>query len=128
MLAAAMTIATIPKSIMFVQFDDGGKTLAIGTTTGRFELRSVPEGKLLHSMRLSESGRVLAGAFSPDGKRIAVGGASDGVEVFDVASGQVALSRRKLECRSIVNAIQFSPDGVTRRPWRPIAFKSRVLL
>jgi serine/threonine protein kinase/WD40 repeat protein len=83
---------------------DGG-WLAVGLSSGKVEIRSVPSGELLH--RLDHSGEVTALAFSTDGKHLAVG--SDVVRVWDCK--QHAFAPNAWRHPRPVYALVFSPGG-----------------
>ncbi|KXZ53635.1 hypothetical protein GPECTOR_6g552 [Gonium pectorale] len=60
-------------------------------------------------------GEVRGIAFSPDGSRMAAGGGMGIVQVFDVATGQVAMTLQGLggfAQRGGVNCVRFSPCGI----------------
>jgi WD40 repeat protein len=79
--------------------DGTGPTLAVW---------SVADGKLAAQIDLA--GRPpLCAAPTPDGKRVAVGGADDAIRVYDVATG--ALRRTFTGHRGAVLCLAVSPDG-----------------
>ena len=82
--------------IQRADFSPDGKLLVIATPTSDFPSRTmgfwdVETGQLLHSLNVSFGTRLGGGrgpiAFSPDSKRIAMGGQSGGVKIIDVTTG-----------------------------------------
>ncbi|MFN7995572.1 MAG: c-type cytochrome domain-containing protein [Bryobacteraceae bacterium] len=80
--------------IQSLQFSRDGKTLvAAGGTQARFgevQLWDVESRKLRHSVTLT-SDTLFGASFSPDGKRVAVGGADNTVRVIDAQAGKELL-------------------------------------
>src|SRR5581483_4201667 len=80
--------------IQSLQFSRDGKTLvAAGGTQARFgevQLWDVASRRLRHSVTLTTD-TVFGASFSPDGKRVAVGGADNTVRVIDAEAGKELL-------------------------------------
>ncbi|MGE3832339.1 MAG: caspase family protein, partial [Parvibaculaceae bacterium] len=99
-----------------------GKLLATGSFDKTVRLWSLPEGRLLRTIRVpigdGEDGKLYAIALSPNGRLLAAGGwdayfnangQNDYIYLFDTVSG--ALLRRLGPQRDVVNDLEFSPDG-----------------
>jgi RNA polymerase sigma factor (sigma-70 family) len=96
-----------------VALSPDGKTLAAGCqdAAGSFSVRlwDIATGKHLRQLQ-GHRGEVKRAAFSPDGKRLATGGADGALRVWDVATGEQAL---QLDGKRAVLALAFSGDGKT---------------
>lgn len=86
-----------PDAALVCQFGSGGHAV----------LRSLPTGKVRH--RLPHSGTLFAGAFSPDGQRVATGSDDHTVIVWRTADGQPA--GPALVHPQEVKDLRFSADG-----------------
>ncbi len=76
---------------------------------GEVSIWNVQDGKELHRWT-HPFPKAMSAAFSPDGKRIAIGGARGGMVLRDVESGKEV---RRLSPHGGVHQIAFSPDGKT---------------
>lgn len=91
-----------------------GKTVAVPTNTSKVLLIDLATGKVLEIFK-TEQESALTVAYSPDGKRLAVGGGSGRrdwkgtIEVWDVGAG-LCHKRFKAHAQSVLN-MAFSPDG-----------------
>ena len=113
-------------------FSPDGKTLAVGGQnnantpsgprySGVLELWNVTSGKLIASLPTAANVSVDSVAFSPDGKTLAVGGASYNttalnlgvLELWNVATAKVITSQVQAASGSIYTSVAFSPDGAT---------------
>jgi WD40 repeat protein len=90
-----------------VQFSPDGRDIAAGDDTGATHIWRIDA---LSSVRVlkgdPKSGASLA--YSRDGKLLAVGGVSGGVDLWDAASGK---RRASMQGRTPVPFLAFSPDG-----------------
>jgi WD40 repeat protein len=84
-----------------------GSVLASGGADRKVILWAMPDNRALHTIDAGSPVRALA--MSPDGKTLAVGGDSDSVQLFEMASGKptVKLAGHK----DWVLCLAFSPDG-----------------
>lgn len=77
-----------------LSFSPDGKTLAVAGGTpalfGELQLWKVDDGTILHSISISHD-TLFGVSFSSDGKRVAFGGADNGLRAVDVESGQVLM-------------------------------------
>lgn len=92
---------------------------------GKFHIRDLSSGKIVKTLTPTQNGIsqepfpdwATAGAFSADGKRLAVGDACGSVFVFSTATGKVlrSFSLYESEEKAVegVNAVAFSPYGKT---------------
>src|SRR5262249_31272219 len=96
-------------------FSPDGRYLAVGTRKGWVEILLVPTGNVVRHFYSAPGWLALAGAFSPDGKKLATifkgpGGderdASGYVKVWDFRSGT-----EELMLHRTANSAAFSPDG-----------------
>ncbi len=100
-----------------------GKILVTGSEDKTVRVWSLPDGRLLRTLRMpvapGDVGKVFAVALSPDGRLVAVGGWDDAdlstsldyfVYIFDRSSGQ--LLRRLGPNPQVIDELTFSPDGV----------------
>ncbi len=79
------------------------------TEKGEVSIWNWREGKEVH--RLTHPFRLaVSAAFSPDGRRVAIGGGRWGLVLWDVETGKEV---RRLSPQGGVSAIAFSPDGKT---------------
>ena len=82
---------------------------AMVLTVDRFSLVDLDNGRVI---RDGEALNPWSGAFSPDGRRFAVGGGSGEVRVLDVESGEwVGPARAGHD--GLVFSVDYAPDGVT---------------
>ena len=83
-------IAHQPQRIQAIQFSNDGKTLLVaGGTPGEYGEIALVQIDTGTRQVLDTFGDIaLAAAFSPDGKRIIVGGADGGVRMYDAANGK----------------------------------------
>ncbi len=98
-----------------------GKVLVTGSEDKTVRVWSLPDGRLLRTLRLptapGDVGKVFAVALSPDGKLVAAGGWDDVdpealdyyVYIFDRITGH--LLGRLGPHRQVINELTFSPDG-----------------
>lgn len=107
--------------IMRIGLSADGALLATGSYDKTVRLWTLPEGRLIRTLRLpidaGNGGKVYAVAMSPDGKAVAVGGWDATADVtrkvyvylFDSVTG--ALARRLGPLPGTVHHLRFSPDG-----------------
>jgi WD40 repeat protein len=91
----------------FVAFSPDGKLLAGGSET-LVTVWEVKSGKVLHTLK-GPDGSFFAGAFSSDGKMLAVAGEDKTVHLWDVALGKKL--RDFAGHKGSVNAVAFVADG-----------------
>ncbi|MFO0994152.1 MAG: caspase family protein [Hyphomicrobiales bacterium] len=104
--------------VMRVDLSADGKLMVTGSSDKTIRLWSLPDGKLLRTLRVPISpdngGKVNAVAISPDGSLIAAGGwdaypTANYVHIFDSATGQ--LIRRLGPLGPSIGELAFSADG-----------------
>lgn len=104
--------------IMRVDLSADGKLMVTGSSDKTVRLWSLPDGKLLRTLRVPISpdngGKVNAVAISPDGRLIAAGGwdahpTANFVHIFDSATGK--LVRRLGPFAPSIGELAFSADG-----------------
>ncbi len=106
---ALRTITGYSGAVTAIALSPDGKTLVTGSLEKVVKLRAFPGGQLLWARRLDY--RVLAIAFSPDGRHFATAGSDGSLRLWDLASEQ---ERRILGQHSQqACAVAFSPDGKT---------------
>jgi WD40 repeat protein/serine/threonine protein kinase len=92
-----------------VAFHPDGKTLAVGGQWDEsIEIWDTVSGKMLRTLK-GHANSVYSLAFSPDGTRLASGGADMAVKLWDPVSGHEVLTLKGHT--SIVYSVVFSPDG-----------------
>jgi WD40 repeat protein len=105
-----LVVQTGQPRINHVAFSPDGKLLATGGRDNTIKLWEVKTGRVLRSSRTTSDGAAHI-TFSPDGKLLASIGSFDSdfaVTLWNVMTGD---KLRKLEGRSMVRAVAFSPDG-----------------
>jgi WD40 repeat protein len=90
---------------------DGPFAVVLDVTTGKVICRFVGHEPVPNDRGANNGAHVECVAFSPDGRRVASGGAEGLAFVWDAATGK--LLRRLQGHENPVNAIAFSPDGRT---------------
>jgi WD40 repeat protein len=100
---------------------DAANRFAVTTSDDKtVRVWSLPEGRLMRVLRVpidqGNIGKAYAGAISPDGTTVAVGGwtgaaGHNNIFLFDRASGE--LKRRVRDIPNVINHLEYSPD--TRR-------------
>jgi WD40 repeat protein len=108
--------ATLPDEgsvVAPVVFSPDGRDLAMADDLVGVMLKSVPGGRTVLRLPLSDTASALA--FSPDGTLLAIGVDGPGdevyVEVRDTATGRRVLRFRDPRANLSVDAVAFSPDG-----------------
>ncbi len=115
-----------------VAFSPDGNTLAIGGTNytetptgptykGVLELWNVSTGKRIASLPTAANGIVKSVAFSPNGRRLAIGGAnsipglvpSPVLEMWNVSTATLITSQTRSDPGGGYTSVVFSPDGAT---------------
>jgi WD40 repeat protein len=115
-LEAGMHTAMIPS----ISVDGAGRLLLTVSLDKTARLWSLPDGQLLRVLRPpigpGNEGKLYAGALSPDGRMIAVGGwygwdreAAGSAFLFDTDGGRLA--RRLRDLSDVITCFSFSPDG-----------------
>lgn len=100
--------------------DAAGRWLLTASEDKTARLWELQTGRLLHTYRppigVGDEGKLYAGALSPDGRWVAVGGLTGyewdkavTVYLFDRASGR--LQQRLSGLPNLINHLAFSPDG-----------------
>lgn len=142
------TLPNVKNSESLVAFDTNGsfisrgnedqKTFAVSPdrklafgNAGEFQVRELSSGKIIQTLTATQDGIssgpfpdwASAAAFSPDGKRLAVGDNCNALFLFSVATGKVihefippAVTSEASpddDTTEVINAIAFSPDGKT---------------
>ena len=104
--------------IQRIGVDRACRLLATGSPDKTVRLWSLPEGRLLRTLRWpigpGDLGQVYAVAVSPDGKLVAAGGwgerpPGESVYLFETASG--AMKARVGDFEELIAHLAFSPDG-----------------
>ena len=93
---------------VLVVFAPNGKWIAEADSSGKFGLREVATGLLLHTFGYVTA-RTTAVGFSPDGRLLASAGYDSTLRVWDIATGQQV--REFLGHTSSIRSLAFSPDG-----------------
>ncbi len=83
-----------------------GEPLLLATISGTQVRLWRTDGSLFNQFNLPE--RILSGAFAPDGKTLALGGADTGLYLLDLKSQ--ATTKLSAHTSSVMN-VQYSPDG-----------------
>ena len=108
-------------AIQRIGVDRECRLLATGSDDKTVRLWSLPEGRLLRTLRRpigpGNDGKVYAVAVSPDGRLVAAGGwdarwtsqQRHSVYLFDAATG--ALKARVGDFEDVIHHLAFSPDG-----------------
>ena len=109
-------------SIRRLDVSADGKTLVTGSEDKTARVWSLPDGRLLRTLRMpvapGDVGKIFAVALSPDGGLVAVGGWDDAdlstsldyyVHIYDRETGR--LQGRLGPHPQVVNELTFSPDG-----------------
>jgi len=99
------------KFVYALAFSPDDTRLAIAIGEGTVVLRDIVSGRTEHVLKLSHTAaqRVMGLAYSPDGRSLAFGTQSDGIQVWDPATG-----RRIREIKNHdeeIFAVAYSPDG-----------------
>ena len=96
-----------PQSVAFVS--EGRQILASGDSYGAIQMWDVPDGRPVRTIERHSDLRKTRSAVSSDGKRVAIGGYDNAVNVWDVESG--GQLHRLTGHTGAVQAVAYSPDG-----------------
>src|SRR5690606_407620 len=98
--------------VFALAYSPDGSLLALADSVqgGTIQLRSVTDQYRVIGELTGHTNWVLTLAFSPDGVRLASGGADSTIRVWDVAGGQ-ALGAPQRDHRGWVRSLRFSPTG-----------------
>jgi eukaryotic-like serine/threonine-protein kinase len=124
--ATARLVGHLPDRSRFAVISQNSKLMAVGITDGGVLLYSFPPGKEPPRQLTTNFHRVLAAAFSPDSRLLAIRGDHPIAQVWDLGSHQVAANLvhdervKSVEFFSegqqfdvVVTSLSFSPDGQT---------------
>jgi WD40 repeat protein len=105
-------IPNVARQVQQIAFRPGSEQIAIAAGTpgrrGELKLFSTTDGTLIQT--LATSGDLMTTvAFSPNGQRLAAGGAENAVLLFDVSTGK-SIARCELNADWVMQ-VAFSPDG-----------------
>ena len=107
-------ITNVAQRTYDIHFSNDGATIAVAAGTpgqvGEIKLFEVATGELLADLVRTEDS-VFAVAFSPDGTRLAAGGADRSVRVYDIATGEQKVLVE--DHADWVMDVAWSPDGKT---------------
>ncbi len=121
-VASRKQVGTIPSSDSFFQFSPDAKLLVVGEFGDMIHNEGAPlsfwdvstrkkvgTAKWRYPASIGGSNRFCPFAFSPDGKRLAWGGADHRVHLLDVATGVECPVSREPHCP--IESLAYSPDG-----------------
>ncbi len=110
--ALVRRIGNVAERVYDLEFSADGKTLFVASGTpaqlGEVKIFNVENGQLLGDL-VSTDDAVFAVALSPDGTKLASGGADRAIRVFEVATGKELLSIE--DHADWVMDVAWSPDG-----------------
>jgi serine/threonine-protein kinase len=92
-------------------FSPNGETLALGTSDGKVQMWSIPDGTFMREQQGTASGEVGSVAFTPDGQYLAIGWNSGDIELRRTSDGG-SVQTLKGHAR-VVRTLSFSCDGRT---------------
>jgi WD40 repeat protein len=102
----------VQDTVRTMSFTSAGRTLAVGTETGKVEIWDIFTGKLRASYK-GHGGPVLCAAYSADGKVLATGGADGAVRLWDALTGQELLTLEGPVPGASFRQLAFAADGKT---------------
>ena len=100
--------ATESKFVSFAGFSGDGRTALIADGAGAIKLLDAESGRLRQSLEV-QRGNYHAGAWSPDGSRLALAG-KEASALFEIPSGRVVATLPAQRPLSVLT-LAFSPDG-----------------
>jgi serine/threonine protein kinase len=92
-------------------FSPNGETLALGTSDGKAQLWSIPDGTFIRETKGATTTEVGSVAFTPDGQYLAIGWNNGDIELRRTSDGS-AVQTLKGHTR-VVRTLSFSRDGHT---------------
>ena len=95
-----------------------GPKHTLGSSGGEIRIWDASDGRLIRKLAAPSNWNGNSLAFSPDGKRLAVG-ASNKISIWDVTTGQMVVKLE--EDRGIFSGIGFSSDGKYLHATKPVS-------
>ena len=95
---------------VIARFSPDGRSLAVGTRTGRWQVWSTEDWKPVTRFLAGDGGGILSAAISRDGRTLVTAGVTGTVRMWDIETQQ-AIGSPLPGAPSLEATAQFTPDG-----------------